>query len=132
MWPRALGMKLVGVRQTRRWRSVPRRWACRPRGWRRLLRPSVKKRQRWNRAEDQHQNGQNGLGGAHHFYLLCRRLPVKSVELRKQVGVLVEVLQIGDCGSWRIHADYTVLRGEGVAVVREMARLKQANPDTDQ
>src|SRR5271165_2127250 len=46
MWPRTLGMKLVavvGVWRTRRWRSVPRRWACRPRGRRRLLLPSQKR-----------------------------------------------------------------------------------------
>jgi hypothetical protein len=54
--------------------------------------PGRKKSERRNRAKKQHQARENGLVGKHDYFLLRGRLAVKSIKLREQVGILVEVL----------------------------------------
>jgi len=55
-----------------------------------LLPPLEVQSERGNRF--QHERQQDGLGSPHRVYLLRLRLPVKGVEVRKQISVLIEIL----------------------------------------
>ena len=64
------------------------------------------------------------LAKATRFFLLRRGLPVKGIKFVKQIGVLVEVLQIADRASRGAAADHAVIGGESIGIATHMAHLQ--------